>query len=319
MLDARTIRKLASYEELIPLMSKTLAAVSRGEAELPLRWGMQVPGEGGVLVMMPGFLGSEASAGIKLLSLAPKQADRSSHLGVMMLYDANLLPVAMLCGATITALRTAATTACATDVLAPKGAQQLAILGSGEQADAHLCALQLVRNFTSIRIWNRTRANALALATRYAQTGSNIEVCDSVETAVNEADVICTLTSSATPVLDGRRVANGVHVNLVGSSSRSSTETDDDLVTRSRFFVDFKKSALSQAGELLGAIERGRVTERHIAAEIGEVIAGTHPGRTSPSDLTVFKSVGVAAEDIALAAHINRKAEQLGLGQMVEL
>jgi len=318
-LDARTIHELASYEELIPLMSKALAAVSRGDAELPLRWGMPVPGERGVLVMMPGFLGSEASAGIKLLSLAPKQADRSSHLGVMMLYDANLLPVAMLCGATVTALRTAATTACATDVLAPKGARQLAILGSGEQAVAHLAALQFVRKFTTIRIWNRTRANALALATRCARSGCNIEVCDSVETAVNEADVICTLTSSSTPVLAGQWVADGVHVNLVGSSSRSSAETDDELVARSRFFVDYKKSALNQAGELLGAIERGRVTERHIAAEIGEVIAGAHPGRTSHSDLTVFKSVGIAAEDIALAAHIHRKAERLGLGQMVEL
>jgi len=300
-------------------MSRTLAAVSRGDAELPLRTGMPLPCEGGVLVMMPGFLGSEASAGIKLLSLAPKQAGRSSHLGVMMLYDASLLPVAMLCGSTITALRTAATTACATDILAPKTARQLAILGSGEQADAHLCALQLVRNFASIRIWSRTRANALALANRHAQTSSNIETCESVETAVNEADVICTLTRSPMPVLPGRLVADGVHVNLVGSSSRGFAETDDELVTRARFFVDFRTSALNQAGELLGAIERGRVTEQHIAAEIGEVIAGTHPGRGSPSDLTVFKSLGIAAEDIALAAHIHRKAERLGLGQMVEL
>jgi ornithine cyclodeaminase/alanine dehydrogenase-like protein (mu-crystallin family) len=131
--------------------------------------------------------------------------------------------------------------------------------------------------------------------------------------------VICTLTSSPTPILAGQWVADGVHVNLVGSSSRSCAETDDDLVTRARFFVDFKQAALNQAGELLGAIERGRVTAQHITAEIGEVIAGTRPGRTSPSDLTVFKSSGIAAEDIALAAHIHRKAEQLGLGRMVEL
>jgi ornithine cyclodeaminase/alanine dehydrogenase-like protein (mu-crystallin family) len=269
--------------------------------------------------MMPGFLGSEASAGIKLLSLAPKQPGRSSHLGVMMLYDANLIPVAMLCASTVTALRTAATTACATDVLAPRTARQLAILGSGEQADAHLSALQLVRNFASIRIWSRTRANALALANRHAGTGSNIEVCEQVAAAVNNADVICTLTSSQTPILTGHLVPDGVHVNMVGSSSRGFAETDDELVMRARFFVDLKTSALSQAGELLGAIERGRVTEQHIAAEIGEVIAGTRPGRASPSELTAFKSLGIAAEDIALAAHIHRKAERLGLGQMVEL
>jgi ornithine cyclodeaminase len=303
-------------------MRTTLAAVSRGDAELPLRWALQLPGDGGMLVMMPGYLGSEASAGIKLVSLVPNAATagRSGHLGVVMLYDADgLVPVAILCGSTVTALRTAAATACATDALAPAGARILAILGSGEQADAHLVALPLVRDFVEVRVWSRTRAHAVALAERHASHSVRIEVCESVAAAIDAADVICTVTSSPTPILPGRLVAAGVHVNLVGSSGRDTTETDDDLVTRSRFFVDYRPSARKQAGELLGAIERGLVSDDHVAGEIGEVIAGTRPGRTAITDLTVFKSLGIAAEDIALAAHVYRKAERLGLGQMVEL
>jgi ornithine cyclodeaminase len=321
-LDAQTIRGLVSYEELIPLMRTTLAAVSRGEAELPLRWALQLPKEAGMLVMMPGYLGPEASAGIKLVSLVPNAAmnGRSSHLGVVMLYDADgLVPVAMLCGSTVTALRTAATTACATDVLAPAGARTLAILGSGEQADAHLSALRFVRPFVVVRIWSRTPAHAAALAARWESSGLRIEVCNSVAAAVDAADVICTLTYSPTSILPGNLVQPGVHVNLVGSSGRGRSETDDNLVARSRFFVDYRPAARSQAGELLGAIERGIVSEDHIAGEIGEVIAGKCPGRTLVTDLTVFKSLGIAAEDIALAAHAYRKAERLGRGQMVEL
>jgi ornithine cyclodeaminase len=302
-------------------MRDTLAAVSRGEAELPLRWALSVPDKGGMLVMMPGYLRPAASAGIKLISLAAgADRTRSSHLGIMMLYDADgLAPTSMLCGSTVTALRTAATTACATDILAARDARILAILGSGEQADAHLAALPVVREFVEVRVWSRTRANAENLAKRFTATGMRIEVCDSVAAAVHNVDVVCTLTSSPNPILPGSLVSAGVHVNLVGSSGRTTSETDDDLVARSKFYVDYMPSALSQAGELLGAVERGCISTDHVAGEIGEVILGTRPGRATAADITVFKSVGIAAEDLALAAYVQRKAERLGLGQLVEL
>ena len=321
-LSADLIRKLAPYEETIPLMARTLASVSRGEAELPLRWALSVPGGGGALVMMPGYLGSQNSAGIKLVSLNPNAAaqGRPSHLGVIVLYEAEgLVPVALLCGSTVTALRTAATTACATSVLADPAARVLAILGSGEQAGAHLDALRHTRNFAQIRIWSRTRANAEALAAKHSSREPQIQVHDTIESAINGADLICTLTAALAPILPGRWVAPGAHVNLVGSSGRTTAEADDELVERSRFFVDFRKSAMAQAGELLNAIERGHVSSDHILAELGEVIDGRKPGRTAHNDVTVFKSLGIAAEDIALAAHVYRKAEAAGLGQVVEL
>jgi ornithine cyclodeaminase/alanine dehydrogenase-like protein (mu-crystallin family) len=317
-LSAQVIRELAPYRELIPLMANTLAAVSRGEAELPLRWGLTLPGERGALVMMPGYLGPPDRAGIKLVSLDPNAsaAGRPTHLGLVILYDGEgLVPLAILCGATVTALRTAAATACATNLLARPDARVLAILGSGEQADAHLSALTQVRNFSQIRIWSRNPAHSERLAQKHAQ----VEVHDTVESAVANADVICTLTSSRTPVLPGRLVAPGTHVNLVGSSSRVAAETDDELVTRSRFFVDFRASAMAQAGELLNAIERKRVTADHVVAELGDIVDGRNPGRTDRDEITVFKSLGIAAEDISLAAHVYSKAEAASVGTPFEI
>jgi ornithine cyclodeaminase len=321
-LGAELIRALAPYDELIPLMASTLAAVSSGEAELPLRWALSVPEGRGALVMMPGFLGPADCAGIKLVSLSPNAAalGRPSHLGLVILYDADgLVPLAVLCGSTVTALRTAAATACATNVLADPRARVLAILGSGEQADAHLHAMRRARNFAQIRLWSRTRANAEALAAKHAGFGVPVQVHATVESAVAGADVICTLTGSPSPILPGYLVSPGTHVNLVGSSGRTAAETDDELVERSRFFVDYRKSAMAQAGELLNAIERGRISADHVAAELGEVIDGRKPGRTDRNDITVFKSLGIAAEDIALAAHVYRKAKEAGVGQTFEL
>lgn len=321
-LSAQVIRDLAPYDELISLMANTLAAVSRGEAELPLRWALNVPPERGALVMMPGFLAPAGCAGIKLVSLAPSASalGRPSHLGLVILYDAKgLIPLAILCGSTITKLRTAAATACATKLLARPDSRVLTILGSGEQADAHLHALRDVRHFIQIRIWSRTRANAQKLANAHASPEWSVQVHDTVESAVDGADVICTLTSSPTPILPGQWVTAGAHVNLVGSSGRAAAEIDDPLVERSRFFVDFRPSAMAQAGELLNAIDRGRVTPSHIVAELGDVVDGRHPGRESPHEITVFKSLGIAAEDIALAAHVYAKAESAAIGPLFEI
>jgi ornithine cyclodeaminase/alanine dehydrogenase-like protein (mu-crystallin family) len=219
----------------------------------------------------------------------------------------------------VTALRTAAATACATNLLARPDARVLAILGSGEQADAHLQALSRARDFAQIRIWSRNPANAEQLARKHSGLRCQVEVHNTVESAGADADVICTLTSSRTPILPGKIISPGAHVNLVGSSSRMSAETDDELVVRSRFFVDFRASAQAQAGELLNAIEHERVTPQHVVAELGEVLVGRKPGRTHHDEITVFKSLGIAAEDIALAAHVYAKAEAAGVGSIFEI
>jgi ornithine cyclodeaminase/alanine dehydrogenase-like protein (mu-crystallin family) len=341
-LDAKAIRELVSPAELIPLMRDTFAAVSRGEAQLPLRTALRLPEGRGALVMMPGYLGPANFAGIKLIGLTPASltagasqggpgADGSqdatpaavgvggsTHAGLVLLFSGDTLePVAMLCGATITALRTAAGTACATDLFARPESKVLTVLGSGEQAAAHLEALPLVREFTDIRVWSRDIAHAQLLASRCAARGQRVAVSNSIRAAVEGADVVCTITGAPTPILFGRDVRPGMHINLVGASGPDCAEVDDDLVAAARYFVDYRFSAIHQAGELLGAIERGRVTADHIVAELGVVVEQRCAGRTAPSDLTVYKSLGIAAQDIALAAYVLEKAQGLQVGQMV--
>lgn len=317
IIDATTIRKLAPPEILIPKMRQAMVAVSRREVVLPLRQAMQLPQGAGGIGMMPGFVAGEIkSAGVKLVSLVPPDRRKgSSHLGLMVLYDADgLVPQAILCGATVTSVRTSAVTAMATDALARTAASSLAVLGAGEQGEAHVRALQHVRRFTDIRIWDRRIEKAQEVAQR--QGGRAVA---SLAEAVAGADVICTVTSARDPILFGARVAAGSHVNLVGSSFPDAREVDDDLVAHSRFFVDYLPSTMAQAGEFLHALQAGRITEAHIAGEIGAVVDGTIAGRQSAAEITVYKSLGVAAQDIVTARLVFELACQSSLGSVVSI
>lgn len=328
VIDAALVRELAPPSALIGWMRLAMQAVSAGEAELPLRRALPLPGGRGMLGMMPGYLAPARAAGIKLVSLVPPECRKgSSHLGLMVLFDEDgLVPLALLCGATITALRTAAATALATDELARRDAHVLALLGTGEQAEAHLRALPLVRPFDEVRVWSRTHAKAqafVAAQTDAARLGKDgqaaplLRACASAQEAVAGADVICTLTASAAPILQGAWLSPGQHVNLVGSSVATASEADDAVVARSRYFVDWRESALNQAGELLGAIERGVVTPAHIQAEIGEVLAGRVSGRRADDEITLYKSLGIAAQDLMTARCVFDLARARGLGTTV--
>lgn len=315
VIDAATIRALAKPDLLIGWMREAMIAVSARDVELPLRRGMPLPDGGGAIGMMPGFVGGQVmSAGVKVVSLVPPERRKgSSHLGLMVLYDADgLVPRAILCGATVTALRTAAATAMATDVLARGAARSLAILGTGEQAVAHITALRHVRPFDDLRIWGRRQASAGRLAETFGG-----RACATVESAVAGADVVCTVTSAHEPILAGAHISEGAHVNLVGSSVADAREVDDDLVERSRYFVDYRPSTMDQAGEFLHALAAGRVGEDHIAGEIGAVLSGEAPGRQSAKEITVYKSLGVAAQDIVTARHVYTLAMEHGLGATV--
>jgi len=321
IIDANLVRQLASRDALRAWMQEAMVAASAGQAVMPLRRAMQLPGGLGLLGMMPGHLGAANAAGIKLVSLVPPERRRgSSHLGLMVLYDDDgLVPIAILCGATVTAVRTSAVTALATDQLARPDAHVLALLGTGEQAEAHLLALPAVRRFDDIRVWGRDPTRTRAFVDRHRQTGSPLRVCATVSEAVEGAQVICTLTSSATPVLPGALLQPGMHINLVGSSVPDAAEADDELVRRSRFFVDWRESALNQAGELLHAIRNSVVTAEHIQAELGAVIAGQAPGRVSVDDITVYKSLGIAAQDLMTARRVFDLAQAQDLGQVIHL
>lgn len=309
------VRQLLGMAECIALMKVTMQTVSRGGAQLPLRIGASLPG-GNLLAVMPGYLEEPASAGAKVIAVCPGNAQQglSSHMGVVVLFDpARGIPVAVIDAAAITALRTAAASAVATDVLARPDAGNLAIIGTGEQAVAHLHAMGKVRRLRQATVWGRSIEKARAFAQRESTAlGLHIAVADTVEHAVADADIVCTTTGSREPILEGAWVRPGTHVNLVGASSAQAREANEGLVMKSAYFVDFKPSALAQSGDLLAAT--GTLAAKHIRGEIGEVLLGKVTGRRHDDEITIYKSLGIAAQDLAAAHLVYRKARQAGRG-----
>lgn len=321
ILNGGDVRALMPMGACIDLMRTTMIAVSEGRARIPPRTVMPVS-SGGMLGAMPGYLAEPECFGIKLLSLFPGNpaAGLSSHLGLVLLFEPEHgLPVAMLDAAELTAIRTAAVSGLATQLLARGDAGDLAILGAGEQAASHLEAMLTVRQVRRVRVWSRTAAHAAAFAEEQgARHGLRIETVATAEAAVAGADLVCTVTGAAEPILSGAWIAPGAHLNVVGASRLSAAEVDTAAVARSRFFVDFRQSADLEAGELRRALDAGAVGPAHLLGEIGEVANGTVRGRVGPDDITLFKSLGIAAEDLAAAHFMLGRAQAEGLGQLVE-
>lgn len=318
ILNREAVAESLSHADCIDAVEAAMRAVSRGDTIMPLRRYMDIPRQGGKFTLMPGYLGEPCTFGVKIVSKYPRSPDSpyGSHVGAVMIFDsAEGIPIALLDGSELTAIRTAAASALATRVLARADGATLAILGTGTQALHHVRALTCVRSITEVRVWGRTGAHARRLARRLALPASvSARVCAGAREAVDGADIVCTTTSAVEPVLEGRWLAPGSHVNLVGAAIASSAEADIDVVTRSRFFVDYKASAMDQAGELLAAIRDGAVSESHIAGEIGDVLAGNVSGRRDDEEITVYKSLGVAAQDLAAAYAAFRNAENRNIG-----
>jgi ornithine cyclodeaminase len=215
----------------------------------------------------------------------------------------------------ITAIRTAACTAVATRLLAREDARELAIVGAGHQAPPHVEALLAVRGFERVRIAARRREHAERLAAGFP----GAEASASVEEAVRDADVIVTVTNSAEPVLRRDWLKPGAHVNAVGACFPSARELDARTVADSSFFVDRRESAVNEAGDYVLALEEGAIGPDHIRAEIGEILIGSHPGRSSDAELTVFESLGLAAEDLAAAEYVYSRARAAGAGTVARL
>jgi ornithine cyclodeaminase len=323
VIDEPLIRELLPPETCIEVVDETMREVSRGNVELPLRRGMKLPNGNGVLGMMPGYLGAPECFGIKLVSLFPGNhaAGLPSHLGLMVLYEAlQGKPIAILDGNVITGVRTAAASAVATRALARADAAKLAVLGTGDQAREHIPAILAVRDIREIALWGRDHDKATVLAEALSEV-HRIPITASVKvgTAVEDADIICTVTSTREPILNGAWIPAGAHVNLVGSSVPNAREVDTAAVLRGRFFVDYRTSTLNQAGELLTAMNEGAVDENHIVGEIGELLLGEVEGRQSLDEITIYKSLGIAAQDLAAAWHVYTEAAASGQGQVVQL
>lgn len=268
---------------------------------------------------MPGMLGrldgGDPVAGVKVITVMPGNHahGEESHQGLVLLFEQERgRPLALLDATAVTAIRTAAASAVATRALAREDAGDLALLGSGTQARSHLEAMSAVRRLRRVRVWSRNPESAR----RFAEMGSRgpgltpeaIEAMPSAREAVEGADLICTVTAATEPVLQGDWIAPGAHVNAVGACTPRARELDGAAVARSRLFVDRRESALAEAGDFLLARSEGAVTDDHILGELGEVLEGRIPGRQSQEEITLFKSLGIAVEDLAAGRHVYRKA-----------
>ena len=303
-IDREEVSRRLTYEICIPIIRSAMTKFSRGETKQLLRSIIPLS-EGRVFGIMPGAMGTQGPFGAKLISVFHENSARGiqSHQGLVVLFDPSTgAPVCAVHAGEITAIRTAAASAVATDALARKDARRLALLGYGEQAKRHAQAMGKVRNLKSIVFWGRSLDRAHAFA-EHMQTELAVPVAAvrAVQDAVAEADIICTLTSSAEPILKGEWVRPGTHLNLVGSSYAGPVEVDNELVVRSRFFVDSREGVLNQGAEFLRAKAAGLIGDDHIVGEIGDVLASEIEGRRSPEEITVYKSLGHIVQDLASA------------------
>jgi ornithine cyclodeaminase/alanine dehydrogenase-like protein (mu-crystallin family) len=322
IINRSEVRSLLPMGECIELMAETLKALAQGQALQPLRSALRLPENIGALGMMPAFLASPRTMGVKVISVFPGnvRTGYESHQGTVLLFDTEhgqLL--AVIDAGQITAVRTAAVSGVATRLLARSEASNLALLGSGTQACTHLQAMRLVREIKRIRVWGLPLEHAREFAKRESERqGVKIEPMETAQAAVEGADIICTVTSAKEPILFGPWISAGAHINAVGASSPVARELDTETVARSRMYVDKRESILNEAGDFLFPKKEGAVDDSHILGEIGEILVGRIQGRRSEQEITLFEALGLAVEDVASAHHVYNKAVEKGIGICVD-
>ena len=322
IVNQQQVGELLPMQECMEVMDHVLRSLARGECVLPLRQIMWLPDNTCALGLMPCAWSSAGVIGLKAISYFPgnEGTEYDSHQGAVMLFECERGRLLALIDATsITAIRTAAVSGVATRKLARPEAATLAILGSGVQARTHLEAMLLSRRIRHVRVCSKTLQHAASFAAaESARHGVTIEAMRSARDTVTDADIICTTTSAREPVLKGEWIRPGTHINAVGSSVATVRELDSVAVQRSRLIVDRLESAVNEAGDFILAREEGVIGDEHIIGEIGEVLLGRKQGCRAPDDITLFKSVGMAVEDLASAQHIYDKAHKTGAGMRVE-
>jgi ornithine cyclodeaminase len=312
------VRAALSPEDCAEAMAEVLAAHARGGLAMPLRSMVRFEGAAGFMGLMPAWRGgADPVFALKSLCVMPDNPARGldSHQGTVTLFDGSTgTPRAILDASAVTAVRTAAVSAVATRVLAREDARVLAVLGAGVQGRAHLDALTRARRFDQVRVFSPTPEHARELA------GDGATVAASAEDAIRGADVVVLATSAREPVVRREWLAPGVHINAIGASVPSARELDTDTLLAGAVFCDSRESLRAEAGEYRLAVEQGAIDrDAHVRASLGEVLAGLAPGRRSPDELTVFRSLGLAVEDLAAAERAMGVAREKGIGVEVEL
>jgi ornithine cyclodeaminase/alanine dehydrogenase-like protein (mu-crystallin family) len=315
VLDEADVLRLLPMGECIDLMADVLASLAREELYNPLRFVVRPPDEPSLLGLMPAHRsGQNAVYALKTVAIFPSNAERGldSHQGFVALFDGvtGQTRAVMNAGA-ITAVRTAAVSGVATRVLAREDTRKLAILGAGTQGRSHLEAMLAVREFEQVAVWSRTPGRAAELG--------DVEEAVTVEEAVRDADVVVTATSAREPIVERAWLKPGAHVNAVGSSISTTRELDTATMAAAALFVDRRESTVNESGDYLFALREGALDESHIRAELGDVLIGAAEGRRDEGELTVFKSLGLAVEDLAAAEHVLARAEAEGAGSVVPL
>jgi len=317
VLSEHDVRELLDMESCVEAMEEVLSALARGELFQPLRSVARPPGANGLIGLMPAHRSGERAAwSLKEIVVIPSNPTRGldAHQGAVLLHDGETGQlVALLNASPVTEIRTAAVSGVATRALARKDASRVAILGAGVQGRSHVQAMRAVLDDPEIRIWARNPDASAALAAEVGAVAS-----PSPDAALLGAEVVCTTTSAAEPIVELRWLAEGAHVNAVGSSIPTTRELDTATVAAASFFVDRRESTLNEAGDYLLPAAEGAVGPEHIKAELGEVLIGAHPGRQDESELTVFKSLGIAVEDLAAAELVVGRARERGVGAEVD-
>ncbi|HJP93054.1 MAG TPA: ornithine cyclodeaminase family protein [Pyrinomonadaceae bacterium] len=324
VLHSNHIRELLPMAECIELMADALSALARDEVHQPLRTIIRPPNARGLLGLMPAYRGGERGAfGLKAICVFPDNPSRGkdAHQGAVILFSRETGEMLALMNASeITAIRTAAVSAVATRLLAREDAHELAIIGAGVEGRTHLSALACVRPIRRARVSARNFEHAKQLATEMKSSiPFSIEPVGSNEAAVRDADIVVTATSSLEPVIKKEWISPGAHINAIGTHSPSSREIDSGTMAAARIFVDRRESALNEAGDYLLAAKEGVIGPENIVGEIGELLIGTKSGRASTTEITLFKSLGLAIEDVACAEYLYRKAQSQNAGTWVNL
>jgi alanine dehydrogenase len=322
IVNQEEVPRLLPMAECMEAVAGALAALADGKAMLPLRSILWLPERVGGLGLMPAALLPERVVGLKAITFFPgnEGTELDTHQGAVLLFEAERGRLLAVMDATsITAIRTAAASGVATRLLAREDAGDLAILGSGVQARTHLEAMKIARPLRRVRVASKDLDRAKSFAARESgKHGIAVEPVASAREAVAGADIICTVTSSREPVLLGEWISPGAHINAVGSSVPFARELDTAAVVRSRLYVDRRESALNEAGDFLIPKKEGALSDDHIVGEIGELLTGRVRGRQSADEITLFKSLGLAVEDVASARHIYEKAKSAGTGRFLD-
>ena len=315
------LRAALPMAQCIDGMADAMIATSKGQVTMPDRLVVPFQSGSGLLGLMPGSCGNPDSSGVKVVSIMPGNPGRGLPVlqGIMLVFDSETgQPAAIIDASTLTAIRTAAVSGLATRFLAREESTVVAILGCGVQAESHVEAMASVRKIERFLIWGRSAEKLRAFCARMSEKGfQGVEPAASAQDAVCKADIVCTVTSASEPVLAGNWVRPGTHVNLVGSHDIRHRECDVQLIRSARVFSDHTPSVLTHAGEIRAALEAGVIEETHIVAELGEVAARQHGGRKAAAEITIFKSLGLIAQDLVASEIAVRNATEHGLGTSI--